>query len=226
MKPLTTPKRCIFRHSMWPTGVSIHDKTLKVDKIHCYNDVYKIANPPISSGDKCISQLVQVLIFIFIWNSFILWCVQASLSTSGESREVKVTSLIWEVTLLPLFDYTNFLPKKDDAKCWNLSWNQNDWYTCLWIHVHSFDIPLLFSYFSWADTFPFLSPVQGPTRKYLGAQRQRGRTSDNPNVQEFLKNTGALRVVNSFSGGPTTGNCRIRESLGIENTPLSWHSKK
>ena len=53
-----------------------------------------------------------------------------------------------------------------------------------------------------------LSICQDPLENFFGCQRQRGGTSDNPNVQEFLTNTGALRVVNSFCRGPATGNCR------------------
>ena len=31
---------------------------------------------------------------------------------------------------------------------------------------------------------------------------------DNPNVKEFLKNTQALRVINSVAKPPKSGNCR------------------
>ena len=72
MKPLKTPNAevvSLFRYIMWPTGVSIHNKTLKVDKIHHYNDIKKIAKTPISpsssSVNKPISQTVQVFAFIF-----------------------------------------------------------------------------------------------------------------------------------------------------------------
>ena len=37
---------------------------------------------------------------------------------------------------------------------------------------------------------------QDPIEKFFGCQRQRGRVNENPNVQEFLKNTQALRVIN------------------------------
>ena len=33
-------------------------------------------------------------------------------------------------------------------------------------------------------------------------------THDNPSVQEFCKNTQALRVINVFCRGPVKGNCR------------------
>jgi hypothetical protein len=39
---------------------------------------------------------------------------------------------------------------------------------------------------------------QDPLEKYFGCQRQRGGTNENPTVESFLKNTEALRVVNSF----------------------------
>ena len=43
--------------------------------------------------------------------------------------------------------------------------------------------------------------------KFFACQRQRGRTHDNPNVQEFLKNTQALRVVNGICRDVAKGNC-------------------
>ena len=49
---------------------------------------------------------------------------------------------------------------------------------------------------------------QDPLENFFGAQRQRGATCDNPSVSEFLTNTQALRVVNSFCSGPVRGNCR------------------
>ena len=52
---------------------------------------------------------------------------------------------------------------------------------------------------------------QDPLEQFFGCQRQRGGTSDNPNVAEFNKNTQALRVVDSFCRGPVRGNCRKRK---------------
>ena len=49
---------------------------------------------------------------------------------------------------------------------------------------------------------------QDPLEGFFGCQRQRGRESDNPSVQEFYQNTSALKVVNSFCRNSTTGNCR------------------
>ena len=48
---------------------------------------------------------------------------------------------------------------------------------------------------------------QDPLEKIFGCQRQRGGTHDNPTVQEFYKNTQALRVVNSMCVGSIKGNC-------------------
>jgi len=39
---------------------------------------------------------------------------------------------------------------------------------------------------------------QDPLEKFFGCQRQRGRVNENPTATQFLKNTQALRVVNSF----------------------------
>ena len=66
---------------------------------------------------------------------------------------------------------------------------------------------------------------QDPLENCFGAQRQRGATSDNPSVSEFLKNTQALGVVNSFCSAPVRGNCRGAKdsgtaNMGIENVPL------
>jgi hypothetical protein len=37
-----------------------------------------------------------------------------------------------------------------------------------------------------------------PLENFFGQQRQRGGISDNPNTQEFVKNTQSLRVVNEL----------------------------
>ena len=56
---------------------------------------------------------------------------------------------------------------------------------------------------------------QDPIEIFLGCQRQRGRTRDNPNIQEFLKNTQALRVVIGFCRDVTKGNCRGNKATGV-----------
>ena len=49
--------------------------------------------------------------------------------------------------------------------------------------------------------------TQDPLEKYFGLQRQRGRVNENPNVQEFQKNSQALRVVQACTLS-VRGNCR------------------
>ena len=48
---------------------------------------------------------------------------------------------------------------------------------------------------------------------FFGCQRQRGRTGENPNVDQFCKNTQALRVINSVCAHVPRGNCRGRQNL-------------
>jgi hypothetical protein len=49
---------------------------------------------------------------------------------------------------------------------------------------------------------------QDPLENYFGCQRQRGGTNDNTTVHQFVNNTQALRVVNSFCRAPVRSNCR------------------
>jgi hypothetical protein len=56
--------------------------------------------------------------------------------------------------------------------------------------------------------FLSMNLCQDPLENYFGCQRQRGGTSDHPNVVEYYQNTQALRVVNSLCRGPVRGNCR------------------
>ena len=64
--------------------------------------------------------------------------------------------------------------------------------------------------------------------KIFLAANDRGGTHENPNVQEFCKNSQALRVVNSFchdvGKGKRKGNCRggVKElEVDKENLPLA-----
>jgi hypothetical protein len=72
---------------------------------------------------------------------------------------------------------------------------------------------------------------QDPLENFFGQQRQRGRVNENPCVAEFLKNTQALRVINSTCS-TIRGNCRganaNKNSHGIEaeNTPLAKRKAK
>lgn len=74
---------------------------------------------------------------------------------------------------------------------------------------------------------------QDPLENFFGRQRQRGRVNENPNAMEFLKNTQALRAINSTSV-TVRGNCRGASSKKknsdehplVENTPLSKRKRK
>ena len=70
--------------------------------------------------------------------------------------------------------------------------------------------------FEQADVKSFLSqrPCQDPLENFFGCQR-RGGVHDNPNVQEFTRNTQAL---NSFGHRPGRGNCRggLTESASFQ----------
>ena len=78
-------------------------------------------------------------------------------------------------------------------------------------------VPYLFSL---PGVKSFLSQrlCQDPLESFFGCQRQRGGTSDNPNVLDFCRNTQALRVVNSFCRPPKRGNCR-KGAYEEENVP-------
>ena len=87
--------------------------------------------------------------------------------------------------------------------------------------------------FHYAGCEVFLSQriCQDALEKFFGCQRQRGRTHDNPNALEFLRNTQALRVVNTASR-VVKGNCRgtmkEKEEADQENQPLPkrWRKRK
>ena len=66
------------------------------------------------------------------------------------------------------------------------------------LSVHSF-VELTEFLFTIPDVVVFLSNrlCHDPLEKFFGQQRQRGGTNENPNVAEFLKNTQALRVINT-----------------------------
>ena len=78
--------------------------------------------------------------------------------------------------------------------------------------------------FTQADIRVFLSRriCQDPLEQFFGCQRQRGRTHENPNCQEFMRNTQALRVINTFCKVPSKGNCRgnLDRDIRDENAPL------
>ena len=89
-------------------------------------------------------------------------------------------------------------------------------------------VPKLFS-ISGVKVFLSEHLSQDPLEKFFGCQRQRGGTHDNPSVQEFCKNTQALRVINTFCRGPVKGNCRTLKrpvDLEKENVPLPKRRRK
>jgi len=59
------------------------------------------------------------------------------------------------------------------------------------------------------DVKMFLSNriCQDPLENFFGQQRQRGKANENPNSAEFMKNTQALRVINTACS-TVRGNCR------------------
>ena len=64
---------------------------------------------------------------------------------------------------------------------------------------------------------------QDPLENFFGCQRQRCRTNENPNLNEFCKNTQALRVINSVCGTVSKGNCRGNKQgvdMDENNKPL------
>ena len=76
---------------------------------------------------------------------------------------------------------------------------------------------------------------QDPLENFFGLQRQRGRVNENPNALEFLRNTQALRIVNTECD-TVRGNCRGAkknrkrkkkdEPIMVENTPLAKRQKR
>ena len=64
---------------------------------------------------------------------------------------------------------------------------------------------------------------QDPLENFFGCQRQRGRTGKNPNVDQFCKNTQALRVINAVCAHVPRGNCRGKQhhiDIKKESKPL------
>ena len=63
---------------------------------------------------------------------------------------------------------------------------------------------------------------QDPLENFFGQQRQRGRVNENPNALEFMRNTQALRVINTACA-TIKGNCRRQSAFVLaekENEPL------
>ena len=92
-------------------------------------------------------------------------------------------------------------------------------HTCIHKYVFLFLQRLIKYLFTLRDVKSFLSEKIGHNllEQFKGCQRQRGRSSDNPNVKEFCKNTQALRVVNSLC---TNGNCRDKKRASMTESHL------
>ena len=70
---------------------------------------------------------------------------------------------------------------------------------------------------------------QDPLEKFFGCQRQRGKSNENPNVQQFCSNTQALRVINGTCANVSKGNCRGNKAKidwEQENCPLPKRHRK
>ena len=83
--------------------------------------------------------------------------------------------------------------------------------------------------FTLPDVTIFLnnSLCQDPLENLFGQQRQRGRVNENPSVLEFVRNTQALRVINTRCAN-IKGNCRgIQQTFtdSIENAPIRKRRK-
>jgi hypothetical protein len=55
---------------------------------------------------------------------------------------------------------------------------------------------------------------QDPLEKFFGQQRQRGRVNENPTVNDFIKNSQALRVVHGICSN-VRGNCHAGNSKDL-----------
>ena len=101
---------------------------------------------------------------------------------------------------------------------------------CLSYLVNSF-VEIIEFLFSLPDVSLFLSNrlCQDPLEKFFGQQRQRGRVNENPNVVDFLRNTQALRVINTTCLN-IRGNCRgsnkTGQGTGVENVSLPKRKSK
>ena len=100
-------------------------------------------------------------------------------------------------------------------------------YLCFFPTVNSF-IELAWTLLSIPGAPPFLSRriTQDPLEKFFGLQRQRGRVNENPSVNEFHKNSQALRVVQAYTLS-VRGNCRGNVDVAAEeHTPLCRRNSK
>lgn len=86
-------------------------------------------------------------------------------------------------------------------------------------------VPILFQY-SGVKIFLSERLCQDPLEKYFGKQRQCGGSNENPNMQQFLDNTAALRIMGSVALDPVRGNIKAdKRSLTVDENPLPKRRK-
>ena len=66
---------------------------------------------------------------------------------------------------------------------------------------------------------------QDPVEKFFGQQRQRGSSNDNPNANQFLKNTQTIRVINTTCLN-IRGNCRGTDKVETLQAQQKWIAGK
>lgn len=142
----------------------------------------------------------EFLPYLFEWEA---WAESIPDLTRTEKNNLLLSSetrLGLKMTCKQLHDFYN----ATCPVCVFLSFHVN------FVHTGKSLIDLVRYIFTLKDVKSFLSQrlCQDPLENFFGCQRQRGGVHDNPNAQEFAKNTQALRVINSFCKGPTRGNCR------------------
>ena len=107
-------------------------------------------------------------------------------------------------------------------------------------HLLAFVVSHIIAAKSFMELILYLFQIEGVTcflseklsqdalEKFFGCQRQKGKTNDNPTVYEFLKNTQALRIIDSIHVKDITGNCRgtKRKLYDLESVDLEKPLKK
>ena len=63
---------------------------------------------------------------------------------------------------------------------------------------------------------------QDPLEEFFGIRRCHGGRCENPTVQQFIKNSVAIRIQKSAALAPIRGNCRRkrRTEITVDDTPL------
>ena len=69
------------------------------------------------------------------------------------------------------------------------------------------------------ETFLSERLSQDTLEQLFGCQRQRGKSHENPNMEQFCKGTQAFRVINGTCGSVKRGNCKGN------NTTIDWEKE-